>query len=117
MRKLLVALVLMAPLGVFAETFDELLDSIDTALVSRFENGVIYEMNLVTRMIQISGYDYHVSPAYGEDLTEISLYGTSAGSFELLTVGMKVEVEYLELERARVAVVIKELDPNLDVEF
>ena len=117
MKKLLMLLVLMMPLVVLAETFDEMLRGLDGQVFKRFENGVIYEMNLVTRMIQISGYDYHVSPAYGEDLTEISLYGTSAGSFELLTVGMKVEVEYLELERARVAVVIKELDPNLEVEF
>jgi hypothetical protein len=29
---------------------------------------------------------------------------------------MKVEVEYLDLERARVAIVIKALDPNLEVE-
>ncbi|MFP6805567.1 MAG: hypothetical protein VCA12_20860 [Pseudomonadales bacterium] len=117
MRKLLVVLILLTPMGLFAETFDELLDSIDTPLVSRFENGVIYEMNLVTRVIQISGYDYHVSPAFGEDVTEISLLGTSAGALELLSVGMKVEVEYLDLERARVAIVIKALDQNLEVEF
>ena len=50
-------------------------------------------------------------------MTDISLYGTSAGSLELLSVGMKVEMEYFELGHARLAMAIKELDPNLEVEF
>ena len=116
MKQLLVVLVLIFPVSVFAETFDELLDSIERPLSSRFENGVIREMDLVNRVIQISGYDYNVSPAFGENVTEISLYGTSYGAFELLSVGMKVEVEYLDLQRARVAMTIKEIDPNLEVE-
>lgn len=117
MRKLLVVLILMMPIGVFAETFDELLDSMDEPISSRFESGVISNIDLVNRTIQISGYEYHVSPAFGENVTEISLYGTTFGALELLTAGMKVEVEYLDLERARIAIVIQELDPNLEVEY
>jgi hypothetical protein len=106
----------MMPMGVYAETFDELLDSMDEPVSSRVEDGVIVEMDLANRKIQISGYDYNVSPAFGENVTEISLYGTSFGAFELLSVGMKVEVEYLDLGRARIAMMIKELNPNLEVE-
>jgi hypothetical protein len=116
-RKSLVVLIFMVPLGLLAETFDELMDSIDAPLPSRFENGVIVEMDLVNRVIQVSGYDYHVSPAFGENITEISLYETSIGAFELLSVGMKVEVEYLDLGQARVAMVIKQLAANAEVEY
>jgi hypothetical protein len=115
-RKLLVLLILMMPMGVYAETFDELLDSMDEPVSSRFQDGVIIEIDLQNRILQISGYDYYVSPAFGENVTEISLYGTSFGAFELLSVGMKVEVEYLDLGRARIAMVIKELNSNLEVE-
>ena len=101
MKNLLMLLVLMMPLVVLAETFDEMLQGVDGQAHRRFENGVIVELNYVTRTIQVSGYDYQVSPAFGENTTDISLYGTSAGSLELLSVGMKVE----------------ELDSNLEVEF
>jgi len=116
-RELLVVLILMMPVGLLAETFDELMDSIEAPLPSRFENGVIVEMDFVNRVIQVSGYDYHVSPAFGENITEISLYGTSVGAFELLSVGMKVEVEYLDLGQARVAMVIKQLADNTEVGY
>ena len=117
MKKLLMLLVLMMPLFALAETFDEMLQGLDGQAFKRLENGVIVELNYVTRTIQVSGYDYQVSPAFGENVTDISLYGTSAGSLELLSVGMKVEMEYFELGHARLAMAIKELDPNLEVEF
>ncbi|MBT6585112.1 MAG: hypothetical protein HON77_12470, partial [Gammaproteobacteria bacterium] len=110
-------LVLLMPFVVIAETFDEMLQGVDGQAHRRFENGVIVELNYVTRTIQVSGYDYQISPAFGENTTDISLYGTSAGSLELLSVGMKVEMEYFELGHARLAMAIKELDPNLEVEF
>jgi hypothetical protein len=116
-RKLLVLLILMMPMTVYAETFNELLNSMGEPVSTRFEDGVIVEIDLVNRIIQISGYDYHVSPPFGENVTEISLYGTSFGSFELLSVGMKVQVGYLELGRARVAMMINEIDPNLEVDY
>ena len=55
MRELLVVLILMMPVGLLAETFDELMDSIDAPLPSRFENGVIVEMDFANRVIQVSG--------------------------------------------------------------
>jgi hypothetical protein len=116
-KKLLMLLVLTMPLVVLAETFDEMLQGLDGQAFKRFDNGVIVDLNYVTRTIQVSGYDYQVGPAFGKNMTDISLYGTSAGSLELLSVGMKVEMEYFELGHARLAMAIKELDPNLEVEF
>ena len=64
----------------------------------------------------IGGYEYHVANAYGEFPLEVSLYGTSAGSFELLREGMKVEVEYIDVDVARAAFSISEIDPGLEIE-
>jgi len=116
-KKLLMLLVCIMPSVLAAETFDEIVQGLDGQAHRRFDNGVIIELNYVARTIQVSGYDYQVSPAFGDNMTDISLYGTSAGSLELLSVGMKVEMEYYELGHGRLAMAIKELDPNLEVEF
>lgn len=97
--------------------YEDILDHVDDAQVLLRERGVIRDIDLVKRTIEISGFLYHVPPLAFEYPLEVSLYGTTAGSFELLQVGMKVEVEFIEVQRlARAAFAVTELAPSTDVE-
>ena len=113
---LLVLLWVCAPL-VHAQTYDELMAmDIDSGPV-RTEPGVIREIDLSNRVLIISGYEYHIAPAWVPDGLEVQLLGTTAGAFELLSVDMRIEVTYLELDIARIALLIKEVDMDVEVEF
>jgi len=120
MRKLLTIGFLLLMSGAIAQnyTYEELLDEIDEDAPMRVRNdqGVVHEIDLAQRSIIIGGYSYLVGPAYGEAPVEVSLYGTEAGSFELLKEGMKVEVIYADFGLARAAFVINELAKDADVE-
>lgn len=81
------------------------------------EPGVIREINLADRSMIISGYLYVVAPPFQEDSLVVELLGTSAGAFELLQEDMKVEVTYHEYQFGRVALSIKQVDDDVEVEF
>ena len=117
MKKLILAsfILLWVQLSL-AESYDSLLDSITEPMPPLFSKAVIRSIDLVNRKIIIGGYEYYVGPSYGEAPLEVSLYGTSAGAFELLSVDMKVEVEYIDFGHARVAFEIKQLSPGEEVE-
>ena len=99
-------------------SYQELLDSIDldSPMWARETQGVIREIDLGKRSIIIGGYSYLVGPSYVEKPLQVSLHGTEAGAFELLEVGMKVEVLYIDFGYSRVAFLIEELSRDALVE-
>lgn len=117
MKVFITMVMLLASMIASAATFEELVDGMTEPLPARKSEGVISELSYRDRSIVISGYEYLVGPPTILDPLEVSLYGTTAGSFELLSAGMKVEVEYIDLGQARIAFIIRELNPNAEVEF
>lgn len=116
MKKLLSIILMLASVTASAVTFEELGDSMTEPIPPRSELGVIYEINFSERKITIGGYEYLVGPATISPPVSVSLYGTTAGSFELLSEGMKVEVQYIDFGHARVAFKIDQLAPGADVD-
>ena len=100
----------------FAETYDELLDSISDPMTMLETDGLIRSIDYSARMMVIGGHEYHVGPSFAENPLDVALYGTSAGSFELLSVGMKVEVGYFDFGHTRVALEVRELSAAADIE-
>ena len=92
-------------------TYQELLDRMDADARTRLREGqgIVHEVDLVQRSIIIGGYSYLVGPSYVENPLQVSLHGTDAGAFELLRIGMMVEVSYFDFGYARIAFVIDEL--------
>lgn len=113
---LLVLLWVCAPF-VHAETYDELMAMDIDSGPARTDSGVIREIDLSNRVLMISGYEYHIAPPWVPDGLEVQLLGTTAGAFELLSVDMRIEVTYLELDIARIALSIKEVDKDVEVDM
>ena len=99
-----------------AVTFEELGDSLTDPIPPRTEEGVIRSIDMGGRKLVISGYEYLVGPSTINPPVKVSLFGTTAGSFELLSPGMKVEVHYIDFGNARVAFEINEVDPSAELE-
>ncbi len=97
-----------------AETFFELLNGEDTPDHTRVEQGVLAQQDYSSRTMIVSGYKYMVGTNFQ---TPVTLFGTSAGSFELLKSGMKLEIEYFDLGEYRLAIRIEEIDFATEVEF
>ncbi len=116
MKKLLSVILMLASMAASAVTFEELGDSMSEQIPPRSDQGVVTDISFTERKITIGGYEYLVGPATISPPVQVSLYGTSAGSFELLSEGMKVEVEYIDFGNARVAFRIGQLAPGTDVE-
>lgn len=97
--------------------YEDILDHVGENEVLRKERGVIRKIDFQKRTIEISGFLYHVPPIVFEYPLEVSLYGTTAGSFELLQVGMKVEIEFIDVRGlARAAFTVVELADSVEVE-
>lgn len=115
MRTVLFVIALLFGGHANAETFNELLNSEDTPGYTLTDQGVVAEKDIASRTIIVNGYSYVVGSSFE---TPVTLFGTSAGAYELLDTGMKVEVEYFDLQdKGRLAVRINELHPNEAVEF
>ena len=113
MKKLLPISILLSISIAFAEiqSYQELIETVDkddrTRLIQA--KGIVREIDLSKRALIIGGYSYLVGPPYVENPLKVSLYGTDAGAFELLRIGMVVEVYYFDFGYARIAFVIREL--------
>ena len=116
MKKLLAIIFMLTSITASAVTFEELGDSMTEPVPPRIDQGVVHEISFSERTITIGGYEYLVGPATISPPVKVTLYGTTAGSFELLSVGMKVEVEYIDFGHARVAFRIAQLAPGAEVE-
>lgn len=117
MRNLLYGLMLLAAgaMPAVAQTFNDLLNGENTPNYTMTDKGVVSEQDIATRTIVISGFRYVVGNSFE---TEVTLLNTSAGAYELLDEGMKVEVEYFDLEDdGRLAIRINQIDDNEEVEF
>ncbi|MBO6704396.1 MAG: hypothetical protein JJ921_18790 [Pseudomonadales bacterium] len=117
MRNLLYGLMLLAAgaMPAVAQTFNDLLNGENTPNYTMTDKGVVSEQDIATRTIVISGFRYVVGNSFE---TPVTMLNTSAGAYELLDEGMKVEVEYFDLEDdGRLAIRINQIDDNEEVEF
>lgn len=117
MRNLLFGLMLLAAgaMPAVAQTFNDLLNGENTPGYTMTDQGVVTDRDIASRTIVVGGFMYLVGNGFE---TEVTLLNTSAGAYELLTEGMKVEVEYFDLEDdGRLAIRINQIDDNEEVEF
>ena len=93
------------------QVYNNLLNSIDPdkPMWTRTTQGFVRDIDLAERTTVIGGYSYFVGPATAETPIRVVLAGTTAGSFELLRNGMRVEVVYVDFGDARIAFEITEL--------
>jgi hypothetical protein len=71
--------------------------------------GVIRSIDIAEREAIISGFRYSFgSPVY-DNSSEVIMYGVGFGSFEMLTVGMKVKVKYSDTGVMRYVVLLEQL--------
>lgn len=116
MKYIALVALLLTSFAAQSVTFEELGDSdLDPGAV-RFDEGIVRSVDFVGRKIVVGGYTYLVGPPTINPAVQVTLYGSSAGAFELLTAGMKVEVQYFDFGVARVAIRIVELAPDADIE-
>ena len=110
-QALFLALLLSAPARADVAAYNSLLNSInpDKPLWTRTTQGIVRDIDLAERAAIIGGYSYFVGPAIAETPIRVVLAGTTAGSFELLRNGMRVEVVYVDFGDARIAFEITEL--------
>jgi len=86
-------------------------------IFARSTTGVIREISLEAREAIISGYRYYFGHTQYNNSAEIKLYQSDAGAFELLSVGMKVEIVYAEYGHLRYVLRLQQLaDDTLNVE-
>ena len=115
MQKLIFLIIIGIGVPGYAEPCSDLVGSEDAPAHTRTDRGVIQERDIAARRILINGYSYLVGNSFK---TPVTLFGTSAGAYELLNTGMKVEVDYFDLgDQGRVAVRIAEIHPGEQVEF
>ncbi|MBO6556493.1 MAG: hypothetical protein JJ934_16535 [Pseudomonadales bacterium] len=117
MRNLLFGLMLLAAgvMPAVAQTFSDLLNGENTPGYTMTDQGVVTDRDIASRTIVVGGFMYLVGNGFE---TEVTLLNTSAGAYELLNEGMKVEVEYFDLEDdGRLAIRINQIDDNEEVEF
>ncbi len=75
---------------------------------------VIRSIDLAGRKAMIGGFRYYFgSPVLGNS-SEVRMYGASFGSFEMLSVGMKVRVRYADTGVSRYVVLLEQLS-NLTI--
>jgi hypothetical protein len=74
--------------------------------------GDIHTIDLVTRTAIISGYLYSFSGLSGYERPSIKLYGSQAGSLELLAPKMRVRIDYVRGNTSRTVITLQEVDPN-----
>ena len=105
------ALLLPASAAADIQVYNNLLNSIDPdkPMWTRTTQGFVRDIDLAERTTVIGGYSYLVGPAIAETPVRVVLAGTTAGSFELLRNGMRVEVVYVDFGEARIAFEITEL--------
>ena len=98
-----------------AQTFNDLLNGENTPSYTMTDSGVVTERDIPSRTIVINGFSYVVGNSFE---TPVTMLNTSAGAYELLDEGMKVEVEYFDLQDdGRLAIRINQIDYNEAVEF
>ena len=105
------ALLLPASAAADIQVYNNLLNSIDPdkPMWTRTTQGFVRDIDLAERTTVIGGYSYFVGTATAETPIRVVLAGTTAGSFELLRNGMRVEVVYVDFGDARIAFEITEL--------
>lgn len=92
-------------------------DATEKKIYTRETTGIIRDINLSERQAIISGYKYYFGSTVYGDASDVRMYGSEFGAFEMLKVGMKVRVRYAEYGHIRYVTVLQELSPLVtDVE-
>lgn len=98
-----------------ASSLQEKLSNVKQPLVARTDQGVIRSIDLEKRTVMIGGFLYEFGPRTSP--VKVTMLNSSAGAVELLRTGMKVEVEYLDLDTSRLALSLTQLPDNAKVEY
>jgi len=77
-------------------TFDDIIDSIEDAVLERTTTGKIETIDLAARTAAIGGYYYHFGPATDSLPLKVKMLGRDFGSLEMLSAGMDVEIYYFQ---------------------
>ena len=106
-RGILITLLLVLPIGeISAKT-----------IYARTTTGIIREISLDNREAIISGYRYYFGHTQYNNEADVNMYQSTSGAFELLRVGMKVEIIYAEYGHLRYVLTLQQLaDDTLNVE-
>jgi|AntAceMinimDraft_12_1070368.scaffolds.fasta_scaffold113808_2 hypothetical protein len=113
MKRLFVSCVVLLALGLDAAVGEEVDDEIQKDIVAYTVLGEIHEIDLATRKAIISGYEYSFSGQNGYERPSVKLYGSQAGSLELLRTNMRVRIAYLHGDEARIVMSLQEVDASL----
>ncbi len=120
MRKLLATLFMVVlvspPATAKDQTFEEIMNGIEGPLSVRVDEGVIHSIDLSDRTGIVGGHKYWFGPAFSEIPLTVKMYDFDGGSLEMLQPGMKVEITYGDTGHARIAVKIRQLSDNANVE-
>ena len=71
--------------------------------------GIIRSIDLAEREAMIGGFRYYFGSPVLDNSSEVRMYNTSFGSFEMLSVGMKVRVRYADTGVSRYVVLLEQL--------
>jgi hypothetical protein len=74
--------------------------------------GDIQEIDLANRTAIISGYVYSFVGLNGYERPSVKLYGSQAGSLELLQQDMRVRIDFVKSEAWRTVITLQEVNPN-----
>ena len=120
MRKLVMILLATVSMSSLAEekTFKEIAEGLSGEVQSaRVSSGIVRSIDLDSRTAVIGGYKYWFGPAFSEYPLKISLLSyAGGGSLELVEPGMKVEVTFGDTGDARIAMILRQLPDDADVD-
>ena len=71
--------------------------------------GIIRSIDIAEREAVIGGFRYYFGSPVLDNSSEVKMYGASFGSFEMLSVDMKVKVRYADTGISRYVVLLEQL--------
>lgn len=105
---------LYGPGTALGASLQEAVAGLKEPITARVDRGVVREIDLARRTCMIGGYIYEMGPPGMP--AKVTMLNSSAGAFELLQPGMKVEVTYGDLGTTRLIAALKQLPSSADVE-
>jgi hypothetical protein len=113
MKKLIIGCVALLTLSLNAAHSEGADDEIQKDNYTFSVLGEIHEIDLAARTAIVSGYEYSFNGPNGYERPSVKLLGSQAGSLELLQPRMRVTIDYLLGEEARIVVSLQEVDASL----
>jgi hypothetical protein len=99
------------------KTYQEVADSlIGEVKRARVSSGIVRSIDLDTRTGIIGGHKYWFAQPYSEYPLKVYLNLYGGGSLELVQPGMKVEITYGETGNARLAMIVRQLQDDAEID-